>query len=368
MILGLFALAFGQAGAAWGQEPSISIMTYNVENLFDNKKDFGKDDETYLPLAEKKRTKVIRNCASMRNGFYRSECEKLDWNDETLARKLDAVAKVIGSYNDGRGADIVLLQEVENENVLKMLREKLPKSDYKSLILIEGEDNRGIDVAILSRFEQGEPAKLHPIDLSRAGSGKTRGILQANLKLPNGSQAAVLSVHFPSQANPREERILAFETLNKVASEAMTKFDVVVAGGDFNVSASEEGELFRGMAAGKWDISHHIGCHTCLGSHYYGKDRSWSFLDAIMLARKEPGNSAGIQWKIDRESVQIWNQVPGQIDDERRPRRFNAGDETQGFTDHLPVVLHVIGTKAMAANVAPVPEQSPGKATGKSLK
>ena len=32
---------------------SVTIMTFNVENLFDNKDDPGKDDRDYLPIAQK---------------------------------------------------------------------------------------------------------------------------------------------------------------------------------------------------------------------------------------------------------------------------------------------------------------------------
>ena len=68
--------------------------------------------------------------------------------------------------NDGRGADIIALQEVENVAILERLRtEYLADSGYLPAILIEGQDIRGIDVAFLSRLPLAEPGQTAPADL-----------------------------------------------------------------------------------------------------------------------------------------------------------------------------------------------------------
>jgi hypothetical protein len=46
---------------------SVSIMAFNVENLFDNTHDESKNDETYLPFAKKNRNNTSTN--AMRSRF-----------------------------------------------------------------------------------------------------------------------------------------------------------------------------------------------------------------------------------------------------------------------------------------------------------
>ena len=53
------------AGARDTQEaalPSVSIMTFNVQNLFDNVDDPGKDDKAYLPIEAKQDPAHIAAC------------------------------------------------------------------------------------------------------------------------------------------------------------------------------------------------------------------------------------------------------------------------------------------------------------------
>ncbi len=53
----------------------ISLMSYNVENLFDNKDDIGKDDKAFLPASFK------------RGSYHKGHCKKIEvkkWRDECL--------------------------------------------------------------------------------------------------------------------------------------------------------------------------------------------------------------------------------------------------------------------------------------------
>lgn len=324
-----------------------SVMAYNVENLFDTVDDEGKQDETYLPLDVKKRDRLTGACRKIRHYHYRRECEELDWSTTVLDRKLAAISRVILAYNRGKGADIVILAEVENKRVLEMLQQRLSEASYMTAKLLEGPDQRGIDVAVLSRFPQLVPASLHPVALpgSRSTNTETRSILQVNLRGPGEAKVSVFGVHFPSQANPFHHRQRAFEVLNDVAGNAAQESDIVLAGGDFNVTGKEDGRLFRGLAGPWWTVSHHVGCKACRGSHFYSRDKSWSFLDAIMLWKGhaflgKPGQPESAAWHIEPESVGIFSQVDGQVDGRQRPRRFHAGGD--GFSDHLPVTLSIV--------------------------
>ena len=41
---------------------TVSVMTFNVENLFDNRNDAYKTDETYLEFSKKQTSIHIKNC------------------------------------------------------------------------------------------------------------------------------------------------------------------------------------------------------------------------------------------------------------------------------------------------------------------
>ena len=128
-------------------------MTFNVENLFDNIDDPVKDDKAYLPLSAKQTAAHKSACNEIEVQRWRDECLNLDWNDDILDYKMTVIAATILQVNDGRGADIIALQEIENLAVLEQLRTGyLANAGYLPAILIEGTDARGIDVAFLSRL------------------------------------------------------------------------------------------------------------------------------------------------------------------------------------------------------------------------
>ena len=98
------------------------VANWNVENLFDTIDDPNKSDEEFLPGGDKK------------------------WNNERLNTKLEHLAKVIGSMNDGNGPDILGIEEVENEELLKNLIHNYLKNDFFKIAYSESPDERGIDI------------------------------------------------------------------------------------------------------------------------------------------------------------------------------------------------------------------------------
>ena len=169
--------------------PAVTIMTFNVENLFDAEDDPGKNDPAYLPLTAKQSAAHKAFCEPIEVPRWRSECLELDWNESAVDFKLRQLAEAILQVNDGRGPDIIALQEVENASILTRLsRDYLQAAGYGEVVLIEGRDLRGIDVAFLSRLPLAGEPRLHPFEVTgfpdRAGD--TRGILEATFTLPDG--------------------------------------------------------------------------------------------------------------------------------------------------------------------------------------
>ncbi len=325
--------------------PPISVMTFNVENLFDTTHDVGKNDFQYLPLEIKKKDpQHNKNCQDHIAVPYLHYCYTTDWNNEILKAKMAALSRVILQY-EGKGPDILVLEEVENLAVVSALNKVyLGPSEYKTVLLLEGSDQRGIDVAILSRFPLAKPGILHASKEKRADNKESRSILEANL-LIHGSKVTVFAVHLPSQAHPKQTRVQMIDFLNKLGSKAAEYSDLVIAAGDFNINSLEGNELFRKNLGAYWYVSHIEGCKQCLGTYYYRADRSWNFLDAILVLREtsdkpKPNRPA---WRLDPKSVVIVNTDKEQSSPEGQPKRFRAEKNNySGVSDHWPVAAKII--------------------------
>ena len=319
---------------------TVSIMSYNVENLFDNIKDPGKSDYTYLPLEEKNNPEVQNFCRSQSEKSRIQECLETDWSDSVLSKKMSHIADTILQIN-GRGPDVMLLVEVENLNILQKLnREYLSAAGYTTEVLIEGDDQRGIDVAVLSRFPLAEPAALHRIDFTPETKNPnwkkplTRGILEVPLRLPDGKTLYVYALHFPSQAKPLIQRQDAVRTLNKL-NMSKPADALQIAGGDFNITKEENHSvgLFSQALSSQWDVSHLVGCKSCKGSHYYKGD--WSFLDALLFSKSlAPTKSANHMYVVD--SIRTPKSGKYQLGKDGNPQRFDPRGD-RGVSDHLPM-------------------------------
>ena len=335
----VFALAACGADESPDSAPpsSVTVMAFNVQNLFDTADDPGKDDKAYLPIEAKQDEAHIAECNEIPVESWRNECLYLDWDDAALEHKLGVVAETILQVNDGRGPDIVALQEVENIAVLERLRnEYLQQGEYLPAVLIEGADTRGIDVAFLTRLPLAADPVLHPLDLPAdyvEREGDTRGVIEATFTLPDGALLTGYSVHFPAPFHPTEMRVRAYEHLQQVR-DALPPNHNVFAAGDFNTTSSEdaaEGLLDRYLRP-NWIVSNDR-CVDCPGTHYYSRDDRWSFLDMVVFAPSADPNNA---WSV--ASIDIANAVPAQVTADGTPNRYRSEERT-GVSDHWPVVM-----------------------------
>ncbi len=319
------------------QKPNtVSVMTYNLENLFDTLHDKDREDFAYLPKNQK--GPYIKECKKIRNTYYQKICLTLDWTQSVLDKKLDNLATAILQVNKGRGPDILIVTEVENLNVLKQLNKKLKRAHY-NITHIEGFDKRGIDIAFLSRLKRKGKPTLHRIAFKAKNARdkkwmmRSRGILEATMILPSGELANIFGVHFPSPRNPTYWRAQAIETLNRLVNR-LPKNRLALAGGDFNITRKENNrKYFYEKILGKvWKVSHLMGCDSCQGTYPY--KGSWSFLDALLLRR------ALHPWHIDKKSVGIPNRTRVQLNPYSNPARFNA-KTGYGTSDHFPIYLQI---------------------------
>ena len=319
----------------------VTLMSFNVENLFDNIDDPARDDKAYLPLTAKQGEQHIAACNEIEFESFRDECLNLDWSDEILDRKLGVLAESIRQVNEGRGADVIALQEVENVGILERLRtEYLADLGYQPAVLIEGTDLRGIDVAFLSKLPLASEPVLHPFSIPEFPdrAGDTRGVLQADFELPNGEILTGFSVHFPAPFHPTPMRIAAYEHLNALRA-SLPDAHHVFAAGDFNTTGSEdarEGLLDR-LARPYWTVAHDLGCSDCKGTYYYARNDDWSFLDMILFS---PARGEKTTSRMRADSVAIANKYAAQVTTDGTPARFRY-DGNRGVSDHWPLIAKI---------------------------
>lgn len=167
---------------------SIVLATYNVENLFDNHDDPYHRDEHTKPKSP-------------------ADLEKL----AATLRELDA--------------DVVALQEVENRGSLQRFVDQwLPDAGYGEVVLLEGNDKRGIDVALLSRFPVSKVSSYRHLEFTDANSGGQRyrrDLLQVRLSSPTGFEFDVFVVHFKSKYGGENDESLSLRVAEARATRGV---------------------------------------------------------------------------------------------------------------------------------------------------
>lgn len=261
--------------------PTLRIATFNVENLFSRAKilNFQNNENAVQPLSRveelraelhkdkydkpkilelyhelkefieivevreklfnRAKTKVIASGVARWGGFIEFRREKFD----EAAR--ENTARVLREVN----ADVCCLVEVESRPVLQhFCVDRLPKTgafkDYKFQMLIDGNDQRGIDVALASRLPI-RRMQSHIDDKIGKSRIFSRDCLEIEVVLPNQKSLWLLLNHFKSkgfgnQTENDKKRLRQATRVAEILSDK-TKYDLakdyVVVCGDLNDTA-----------------------------------------------------------------------------------------------------------------------------------
>jgi len=343
-VLLLSFLMFSNAFAAqvnFKKKNKITIMTFNVENLFDTGDAPNKEDETFLPLTKKNNPNHISYCRSLAQVQWQDQCLNLDWSEDAVNKKLKRIALAIRQVSWGKGPDIIAFQEVENKPILERLRKEFLKGlGYKETILIEGKDSRGIDVAFMSKFKPVGDATLHEVNFRQISPEQlkdTRGILEQSFELPNGQVITGFNVHFPAPFLPYELRVDSYKYLNKLLKQKDA--ELIFASGDFNTVNYElyELKLLDNIVRNYWQIPHETLCRKCKGTNYYPPKKSWAFLDMFLLSNDFQRSD----WRIRK--IGLANKLWFQRTLEQKPKQFTyINGKAKGLSDHWPMVIQLV--------------------------
>ena len=301
-----------------------SVMTLNTQNLFDTIDDPKKNDKAFLPIELKQSQSHINSCNAIRVKSWKDECLNLDWDEKTKDAKLNNLVQEIKNY-DTFGPDILALQEVENSNILSQLFSLLKPYGYKYFALVEGNDYRGIDNAIISKFKIID-TKLHYISFTGDNENKdTRPIMDATL-IVNDKIIKIYNVHFPAGYHPVSMRI---DSLNTLKGLLKNHEYPVIALGDFNVNQKEDSKLgIYNSQLRYWNVGHLTDCRNCKGTYYYSYENTWSFLDTIFISKNR-----GLSYVSDTVNVHVTDTNSF----DKKPKRFNPQTDL-GVSDHFPIV------------------------------
>jgi endonuclease/exonuclease/phosphatase family metal-dependent hydrolase len=346
------------------RDRTVSLMTYNVENLFDAHDDgIWQGDPTFLPKEIKRGWDQLAEdehpCRS-KSKFRRFLCETLDWSQGKYEARLKKVAKVLLGYNGG--ADIIVLQELENKRVIRDLwYNHLRWRGYRFPIHFESPSSRGIDVGIISRFPTSEAPKAHNVDLSDLDPRPTRYVVEATFKVSAYQQLRVAANHWPSQAHTVYTRRRAASVVEKIAVKSRDEGIPFVALGDFNTLPNKEPNAIANNIADNniysnarplVDLQSYLGGYPNFfgdGSHFYNGE--WSPLDRMLVSKDLFNN--GSHMRVSLRSFGVYapsylltskyveDEETGETHMEVFPNRYDflTGE---GYSDHMPVVLKLL--------------------------
>lgn len=348
----------------------IKVAFWNLQNLFD--------------------TKASEIAADLE--FTPSE----GWTQPVLNAKLNNLADVIKSMDNGQGPDLLGICEVETKELAEKLMNKCNRPDY-ALAHISSPDIRGIDVALIYSKDVFELPVTNPANPDNPIAHlihlryPTRDIFQVKLKVKeNDSILHVLVNHWPSRWKGKFlteayrlatanscghiiDRLLKFSRKDYLGMpDTQTTLDKlndrwnenILVMGDFNdepfnrsitrelQASSGEDKLEeplkkssgRNTPSPKAYLQKQAYMFNCmyqfigekdLGTYFYSEaTNTMNVLDQFIISR---GMFYGYnRLKMNPDSVEIF-QPNIMTSTKKRPKRFDK-KTTKGYSDHFPIM------------------------------
>ena len=288
------------------EKSSLRIVSYNVENLFDTKHDTLKNDSSFLP-----------------EGMHH-------WTYRRYQTKIDRIAQVLVNIGGWESIPLVGLCEVENARCLRNLCYKLRRFHYK-YVHYDSPDERGVDVALL--YDSTQISILHSCALSLSLEGDyTRDILYVSALYEQRDTIHVMICHLPSQlggASASDWKRQRAKSLIQSQIDSIFLLQPnanIVVMGDMNTSPQDD---LMGMTNLMLPIQ-----KAGQGTHKY--QGIWTCLDQFYVSHSIfPQSTAMIfspQWLLEEDTKYL----------DVQPRRTYVGYRYHdGYSDHLPIVLHI---------------------------
>ena len=293
-------------GALSASAQSLRVVSYNVENLFHPEQDSIHPDTEWTQDGKRR------------------------WSFARYFRKEENIARVLTTIGEWDGVDVVGLQEVENEAVVKRLCYTLQPGEY-GWVHYDSPDKRGIDVALIYKKTRIDTLRTQAIRVD-LGSETTRDILYVECIADRRDTLHLFVCHLPSQLGGAAESAWKREAAKQVLQhtvDSVLTIDAqarILVMGDMNSAPQED---IRGLNnrmmpyVSRGDGTHkHQGRWTCLDQFYTSPA-----LDSVSEVTI-----------YDAE----WIQEPDEKHLGLKPKRtYNGYQYQNGYSDHLPIVLRL---------------------------
>lgn len=288
------------------EKSSLRIVSYNVENLFDTQHDTLKNDSSFLP-----------------EGMHH-------WTYRRYQTKIDRIAQVLVNIAGWESIPLVGLCEVENARCLRNLCYKLRRFHYK-YVHYDSPDERGVDVALLYDSTRLSILNSRALSLSLDGDA-TRDILYVSALYEQRDTIHVMMCHLPSQlggASNTDWKRQRAKSLIQSQIDSIFLFQPsanIVVMGDMNTSAQDDltGMVNLMIPIQKMGQGTHKyqGIWTCLDQFYVSQS----------IATKATTTIFSPWWLLEEDTKYL----------DYKPHRTYIGFRyNDGYSDHLPIVLHL---------------------------
>ena len=288
------------------EKSSLRIVSYNVENLFDTKHDTLKNDSSFLP-----------------EGMHH-------WTYRRYQTKIDRIAQVLVNIGGWESVPLVGLCEVENARCLRNLCYKLRRFHYK-YVHYDSPDERGVDVALLYDSTRLSILNRRALSLSLDGDA-TRDILYVSALYEQRDTVHVMICHLPSQlggASNTDWKRQRAKSLIQSQIDSIFLFQPsanIVVMGDMNTSAQDDLTGMVNLMIPIQKMGHgthkYQGIWTCLDQFYVSQS----------IATKATTTIFSPWWLLEEDTKYL---------DYKPHRTFIGFRYNDGYSDHLPIVLHL---------------------------
>lgn len=295
-------------------EDSLVIVSWNLQNLMDGKID-GTEYDNYK-----------------RKGV---------WDEGSYKKRIESFAKVIVGMDPQ--PDILVLQEVENETVVKDLTKALSEKGFR-YYGCTNDTNSAIQTAIISKIElKSENCGIISVE-------GLRSVLKVSFEYKK-QEIVLYALHAKSKVEgeieTEEDRKKQFLAIKQAFMKSPGCLGIIA--GDFNedialnvkqaVSVYPNGEILS--VSGSKQLVNERGLWYCFwadndvqklknGSYYY--NGQWERIDNIILS-SEAVNKIG----LDFDRAGVYAEYPF-VNTYGLPNSFDLNTKT-GYSDHLPVYV-----------------------------
>ncbi len=311
----------------------VRIATFNVENLFTRFKFRGR--------------RVRRGGRNVYVPYTAAELEQISRDgwlvDKTKFQEFDSTArrlteKAIKATN----ADILCLQEVESMDTLKrFVTQRVSSRRYRYKALIDGNDPRLIDVAVLSRFPL-DYIITHQFDRTANNRAYvfSRDCLEVGVRVSENTVLPVLVNHFKSMMGGRDNTMARRRIQAQKVAEILTgfygrdpgRYPWVVAGdlNDYMPSRGIDPLLSRSWVE---NVVDRIPSPEDRWTHYWAGGNQYHQLDYLLVSRDLAGDNPNAVPVIERRGM------PLRATRYTGPRFEGVGQRQPKASDHCPVTI-----------------------------